>query len=64
MRSSYKAGEVFLKAILEARDAERPGGSLAGGVEAEATPMAAPRSVRWTPEQAEGRAARVLGGAA
>ena len=63
VRSSYKAGEVFLKAILEAKDAERPSGSILTGVEEAA---AAPRAVRWTPdlEQAEGRAARVLSGAA
>jgi len=68
VRSSYKAGEVFMETILKERDAaderKRIDGRRETGVRREQhQPTALPRSVVWSPDEAEARAARVLAGA-
>ena len=57
VRSSYKAGEVFMEAFLDKRDAERQ--TLNGAAEG-----SSPRSEIWSPEDAKGRKERVLSTAA
>jgi lipoic acid synthetase len=57
VRSSYKAGEVFMEAFLEQRDAERQQAEQQAGGSA---PL--PASGVWTPDEAEARAARILAG--
>jgi lipoic acid synthetase len=50
VRSSYKAGEVFMSAILEQRDAEEKAvGGAAGAGAAEPEASSLPRSAVWTP---------------
>jgi len=63
VRSSYKAGEVFLEAFLNEREAEREAAAgataAADGANRSGAPEALPRSGVWKPDQ---RAARILGG--
>ena len=61
VRSSYKAGEVFMEAILNERDADE---QAAGAPHAQRDGASLPRSAAWSPDEADARAARVLAGGA
>jgi len=58
VRSSYKAGEVFMEAFLHERDAEREAAEGAAAAAAVLDGASLPRSAVWKPDD---RAARVLG---